>query len=283
MTDHIIESRIPYAVYAATPGVSITRLKEIERSPAHYRHRLHHPATSAPLTLGTAAHCATLEPERYARDFAVWDERTESGALRPRRSKDFAAFAAEHAGKTIVTGDEHAHAHAIANAVRGHVTAARYLETGDPEVSMRWTTGAHQSKGRVDWLTVVDGLDVLVGLKTTVDCRPHVFGRQAARLGYAMQWAYYYDGYHAITGRLAKVVEIVVESAPPYAVAVYVVPAEVLELGRGTYLDMLDRLAECERADSWPGPVVGEVALELPRWAYADDTEDDAESIGLVV
>lgn len=283
MTDHIIESRIPYAVYAATPGVSITRLKEIERSPAHYQHRLHHPATSAPLTLGTAAHCATLEPERYGRDFAVWDERTESGALRPRRSKDFTAFAEAHAGKTIVTGDEHEHAQAIARAVRGHAPAAVYLETGDPEVSMRWRTGEHASKGRVDWLTVVDGLDVLVGLKTTTDCRPHVFGKHAARLGYPMQWAYYYDGYHAITRRWAKVVEIVVESAPPYAVAVYVVPAEVLELGRANYLDALAKLADCERSGAWPGPVEGETVLELPRWAYADDTEDDVESIGLVV
>lgn len=277
-----MESRIPYPDYAATDGVSITRLKEIERSPQHYRHRLRHPTETAPLRLGTAAHCATLEPERYVRDFATWDETTASGRARPRNGKDWDAFKAAHEGQPIVTAAEHAHASAIAAAVRSHPTAARYLAAGDPEVSMVWQTGKHTSKGRVDWITRLDGVDVLVGLKTSTDCRPDVFGRQAARLGYAMQWAYYLDGYHAITGRMAKVVEIVVESAAPYAVAVYVIPAEVIELGRGTYLDLLAKLDECESTARWPGPVEGEVVLEIPRWAYRDDTEDDVESIGLI-
>jgi len=282
-----IGSRIPYSVYASTPGDSITRVKVVEQSPLHYQHRLHHPKTSHPLTLGTAAHCATLEPERYAREFAVWDERTESGNARPRRSKDWDAFKAQHEGQTILTGDEHRNAIAIATAVRSHGPALRYLETGDPEVSMMWTTKVagveRQSKGRADWLTTVDGLDVLVGLKTCRDVTPRVFGAQAARLGYAMQWAYYFDGYTAITGRQAKLVEIVVESMPPYAVGVYVIPADVVELGRGAYLDALTKVVECERAAKWPGPIEGEVELRLPPWAFrVEDDGDDVESIGLV-
>ena len=282
-----IGSRIPYSVYAATQGDSITRVKVIDQSPLHYQHRLHHPRTSQPMTLGTAAHCAVLEPERYAKDFAVWDERTESGNLRPRRSKDWDAFAAAHASQTILTGDEHAAAVAIATAVRSHGPAMRYLETGDPEVSMLWPTkgngGERQSKGRVDWLTTVDGLDVLVGLKTCRDVSPRVFGSQAARLGYAMQWAYYFDGYAAITGRQAKLIEIVVESAAPYAVGVYLIPADVVEFGRGAYLEALAKVAACESAAHWPGPIEGEVELRLPAWAFrVEDEEYDVESLGLV-
>src|SRR5690606_4436228 len=67
-----ITPRMPWDDYLALPGVSITRLKELGRSPQHYRYRRDNPKESAPLTLGRAAHCAVLEPERYERDHAVW-------------------------------------------------------------------------------------------------------------------------------------------------------------------------------------------------------------------
>src|SRR5690242_14058178 len=87
-----IESRIPEAEYRALPGVSITRLKELKRSPKHYRYRLDHPRETAPLTLGGAAHVACLEPERFDRDFATWTRRTASGAMAPRKGQWWDAF-----------------------------------------------------------------------------------------------------------------------------------------------------------------------------------------------
>ena len=134
-------------------------------------------------------------------------------------------------------------------------------------------------KGRVDWLTVVDGCDVVVGLKTTRDLRPREFAAQAARLAYHWQWAFYYDGFERITGCKPAMVEIVVESAAPHAVAVYRIPDHVLERGRQEYRDALTTLAQCETSGVWPGPVVGEVEFDLPGWAYPADemTIEDAE------
>ena len=135
-------------------------------------------------------------------------------------------------------------------------------------------------KGRVDWLTVVDGCDVVVGLKTTRDLRPREFAAQAARLCYHWQWAFYYDGFERITGRKPAMVEIVVESAAPHAVAVYTIGEIVLDLGRDEYREALAQFAECERTGVWPGPVVGERALVLPAWAYPKE-DDDISDIGL--
>ena len=61
-----IASRIPAAEYHASEGLSISRLKELKRSPKHYQWALTHPKESQPLTLGSAAHCAVLEPERFS-------------------------------------------------------------------------------------------------------------------------------------------------------------------------------------------------------------------------
>lgn len=274
-----IQSRVPWDEYVSMPGCSITRLKELGRSPQHYAYRLRHPKESTPLTLGRATHCAILEPERFDRDHAVWSRRTESGNLGPRNGKYWDAFQAQHQGKSIITEDEHVKVKAMQTAVRGNEDAMRYLASGDPEVTMQWTIWKRQCKGRVDWLTSVDGEPVLVGLKSSRDCRHFIFGSQAARLGYHLQWAYYFDGYEGITGNRPKVVEIVVENEPPHAVIVYVIPDDIIQQGRDEYMVLLERLGECERANSWPGPAVGEQILTLPSWVY--EHEEDISELGL--
>lgn len=286
-----ITSRVPAEEYHGLPGISITRLKELKRSPKHYRYRCENPAMSKPLSLGTAAHCATLEPERFARQFACWNRRGESGSLCPRKGQYWDAFVAANPGKTIITEDEGLDALAIARAVRGEPTAMRYLETGEPEVTMRWqltieTVVTHairkvlDCRGRADWLTRIDGEHYLVGLKTARDCRDVVFGNAAAKLGYHLQWAFYLDGYAAITGVVPKMKEIVVESAPPYDVVVYDIPEDLLLQGRAEYEALLRVLIDCEDRREWLGVANGlEQTLSFPSWAY--DAQDDIAELDL--
>jgi hypothetical protein len=275
-----IQPHISYEAYRALPGINVSSLKELRRSPLHYRHRLAHPKTSDALTLGTAAHVATLEPHRYGEAFAIWDRKTETGRSAPRTGKAWDTFLEQNAGRTILTVDEHETAQAIARAVRSDPTAARYLRRGLPEVSMQWEAHGMVLKGRVDWLTESDGVDVVVGLKTTRDCRPGEFSRQAHRLGYHLQWAYYHDGALLLRGVEPYMVEIVVESEAPYSTAVYSIPEMVLSLGREEYVELLAMLRDCQTADVWPGPVPHETELAFPAWAYGAGEEitiEDAE------
>lgn len=276
-----IQSRVPASEYFAIQAVSITRLKELKRSPQHYRYLLANPKESNALTLGSATHCAVLEPERYTADYALWDLRTEGGNLRPRNGKTWDQFKVANAGKTIITDDEHSYSMTMQKAVRSNPDAMRYLETGDPEVTMQWEIEPFKCKGRADWLTTVDGVPVIVGLKTARDCRPFIFGSASAKLGYHLQWAYYYDAYKQITGREARVVEIVVESTPPHAVVVYAIPDDILWQGREEYLELLKQLGECELNNDWPGPAIGEQILTLPSWVY--EVHDDLADIGLEI
>ena len=269
-----IESRVPREDYDATQAVSITRLKELRRSPLHYQYALTHPKTSGALTLGIATHVAVLEPERFGTDFAVWTNRTDSGKMSPRNGKTWDAFRELHAGRTILTVDEADLAQRISLAVRGDETALKYLATGDPEVTMKWTQGTRPCKGRADWLTTIDGRPVLVGLKTTRDCRHMVFASQAAKLGYHLQWAFYHDGFETITGESPLMIEVVVESDAPHAVATYIIPNDIIEQGRDEYQALLKTLTDCEASGEWPGPVTAEEYLTLPSWAYSQADED---------
>jgi hypothetical protein len=275
-----IESRMPRAEYDAIQAMSITRLKGLRRSPLHYQYLLTNPVVSDALTLGIATHVATLEPERFDRDFAIWSNRTDAGAMSPRRGKVWDEFAALHAERTILTLNEASEALDIAAAVRASPLAMKYLEIGDPEVTLQWNTGARACKGRADWLTSIDGKPYLVGLKTARDCRHFAFGAQAAKLGYHLQFAYYADGYHAITGKNPNVVEIVVENTAPYAVAVYRINDDIMAQGREEYMRLLELLDKCESTGEWPGPVPTEEELTLPSWAYASD-ENDLSDLGL--
>lgn len=264
---------LSYETYAAGPGVRASHLKNLDVSPAHYQWALKNKTTSKAWTLGTAGHCATLEPDRFKTDFAAWGEKTESGRARPRNGKDWDAFRDSMQDRTILTADEHATATAIAQAVRSHPAAMRYLGAGQPEVSMMWDDYGHTLQARPDWLTTIDGVDCLVGLKTARDCRMRQFGAQAAQLGYVAAWAMYHDGFVAITNRKPHVVEIVVESGGPRSVSVYHITEEILARGREEYTRLLAVFDTCKAAGHWPGPVDGEVDLVLPPWAYGDALE----------
>lgn len=275
-TDHgTIEPGLTFAEYRARDGLSITTLKEMLRSPLHFRHARDNPKDSAPFALGRAAHCAVLEPHRFGIDFAVWDRRTASGAMAPRNGKQWEEFQDGAYGRDIITADQAALALDMAISVHRDRQAMKYLRTGLPEVSMFWRNGPFQCRGRIDWLHESRDLGtVLVGLKSTQDCRPFHFSRQAKRLGYELQWAYYHDGWQTITGRAPdRVVEIVVEAKPPHAVGVYVIPGEVLQAGTEQYLALLEQLDECQRTDFWPGPNRTEQILTLPTWGDAEQIE----------
>jgi hypothetical protein len=273
-----IESRVPADVYRARRAINISSLKEMRRSPAHYRYLRDNPEESTPaMALGTAAHCATLEPERFESDYVVWNRKTESGRAAPRNGKAWEAFQAEAGARAILNADEAATAKAIAAAVRGDPVAAKYLESGEPEVVLKWEISGRACKGRVDWLTHMDDRPVIVGLKTARDCRPFIFGSVAAKLGYAEQWAFYYGGYLLITGHSAKMVEIVVESEPPHVVVVYEIPDDIIMQGEENYLELMRALEICERDDHWPGPAEVEQILTLPSWFYGAADDDLTE------
>lgn len=278
-----ITSRMPRAEYDAIAALNISRLKEMKRSALHFKHLIDNPKVSDPLILGTATHVAVLEPERYSRDFAVWDRSTAGGKMAPRAGQYWETFVRENVGRSHLTPEQHRLANAIAAAVRFNPAANKYLEIGDPEVTLEWNLpaelGGRPAKGRVDWATKVDGRAHLVGLKTARDCRHFQFSKQAANLGYHMGWAYYFDGFTAIKGVEPELIEIVVEVEPPHAVAVYRIPNDIILQGREEYWECVKALAECEADGCWPGPSVGVEDLTLPSWAYKQD--NDLNDIGL--
>lgn len=273
-TDIGFALKIPAAEYHALPDVSISRLKEISRSPKHYRHRLMFPRTTQPMVLGTAAHCAVLEPELFSMTYAAWTRKTTAGKSAPRSGVHWEEFQAANQGMTLVTDAEYALAVAMSTAVRGDPAAMKYLRAGNAEVTMRAMLHGRMCRGRVDWLNETDR-PVLVGLKTARNPEPYAFAAAAYKLKYYWHWAMYHDLYVELTGNRPLVKEIVIESAPPHDVVVFDVDDDSIEQGRDEYTQALAKLAYCEEHDEWLGIAGGsEMAFALPSYAYGQASDD---------
>ena len=256
-----------------------SRLKNMARSPAHYRHALLEPREDTPaLRNGRANHVAVFEPERFAGQVAVW----EGGR---RQSKAWDAFCEANAGKDILTKDEYEQLVGMQRAVRQHPVASRYLRRGQSEVSILWTHKTESVEGlpglnmpcksRLDYLTP----DCILDLKTCRDASPMAFGRAAFNFEYHAQAAYYVDAVAAVTGKRLPYIIVAAELAPPCVVQVYRLPEHVIAAGRDHYRSLLYRLAECRREDRWDGYASEEMELELPRWSGIEAPEPEGESL----
>lgn len=262
------------AEYDAIDAVNYSTLKFLRVSPKHYRHAVDTPASdTATFQFGRAVHTAILEPDRFPLDFAVWTGDRRAG-------KDWEAFKAANAGRTIVKADEYEVAIAMRNAVRSHPAAAPLLAQGWPEKSVVWTdpdTGI-KCKARLDWLcgSVVD-------VKTAADIDPARFGATVARYGYHIQAAFYRAGVAYGLGLVDMPFHIIaVEKTAPYDVVVYQLDDAALYAGEEEVRGLLATLKSCRERNEWPGRSSSETMLSLPGWAFTTPNDDDADGLGLV-
>lgn len=273
------------AQYDAVDRTNWSTLKHMAKSPAHFAFaRRQAWKDTDPRKRGRATHLAVFEPELYRSGVIRWD-----GG--PRRGKGWEAFQEEHAGKEILTEDAFDAVAATAEAVRADPVAAQFLVGGHAEVSVLWTHEAPDQgellpayrlgcKGRLDYVQTAE-LAPIVDLKTTRDASPEGFGRESWFYRYDAQAALYVDGFLAATGQRRPYVMVAVEAEAPHVVAVYRVPANVLDGGREHYRQLLARVAECRAQDRWPGYCEDVRELELPRWATAWTQDEDLSEAGL--
>lgn len=253
------------SVYRPAPYYSQSFLTEVRRSPAHaiaYRSTPKEPTPD--MLLGTYAHCAILEPERFEEQFVV-------GPDVSRASKEWKEFAAKHATDhvTLLKPDDYATIMRMAEAIDQHPGAKRYLSGGRAEYSAFWIdplTGL-RCKARYDYLHLEQG--VLVDLKTAKDASQRAFERACVDRGYHRQSAFYLDGFNLLTGQQSDAfVHVLVEKEPPYAVGVYVLDNGALDKGRVEIAQLLETVKECERTGKWPAYSEQLQTATLPPWAW---------------
>lgn len=263
--------------YHANPAISHSKLETFRRRPALYHAKyvaktLPQPEPSAAFRVGSASHCAVLEPKEFAARYVVRPEGID------RRTKDgkeaWAKFETDNAGKTVVSADEMATVMRLEDAVRKHPLASELLAAGQPEISWR-NNGALKVQCRTDWFSLEGcplscGRPYVADLKTVESLEDAAFGnfeRAVFRFGYHRQAGFYLPLITELLGRAVfDFFFVAVEKVEPFGVAVYRLSDEAVSCGTDESISDLRRLNACMKNGNWPNiePVLHN--LGLPKW-----------------
>jgi hypothetical protein len=254
--------------YHGMPGISKSGLDLIARSPAHYRFGERKEASRA-MEIGTAIHCAILEPERFSADYMLLREVTD------RRASAYKQAVTVWGAERVLTGTEADRVAGMQESVAGNPDLATYMQASgrcelsvfaiDPETGVL-------VKCRFDKLT---DTGAAVDLKKTQDLRD--FGKAVANYGYHVQAAFYTDVWKWATGEdLSEFVFAAVEELMPHASAPIWLDEEALDIGRIIYRKALNTYAECIASDEWPGIAGQSQIIQLPSW-YISQFENESE------
>jgi exodeoxyribonuclease VIII len=266
----------PPDAYAAIDAVNWSTLVHMATSPRMLAWRVDHPRSETrALRLGSAIHCATLEPEAWESRYVVqpaFNRRTKLGKLAHAEwCKSLAP------GATVLSAGEYETLVRCVDSVRAHPAASDLLSHGRAEEVLTWTDASTglRCKGRVDYITTAYLLDV----KSTRADTLRALSRELADRLYHGQVAFYLDGARAmrLLPEPCDVFVVAVQTSPPYDVIPARLSYEDIERGRQLYRSLLRRYAECRAANWWPGLAPGVIDLSLPAWASSGEPEENGD------
>lgn len=250
--------------YHAHSAISSTGFKAFLKSPAHFK-CLSHEQTEA-MYFGSMFHTRVLE-----KNFVVappkFDKRTKEGkeadaAWREAHKSQllFDWFSSSEANLSAVEKLE-----GMAKSVELHPAASSLLSDGQSEVSAFSNYQGVPVRARFDWLRTDN---IIVDLKSTKCAERKAFEREIFNYGYHISAAWYSLVHYLVTGKSPEAfILIAVEKAPPYAVSVFRLKPETLQLGHDMISMHLPRLKECLERQEWPAypPEIQDVGI--PTWA----------------
>jgi hypothetical protein len=213
------------------------------------------------MVLGSATHTWLLEPHLFDGEFLVADidRRTKAG-------KEMEA-SCNASGLEILKPDEMQQIDAMIKSVNSHKSASVLIAKGEAEQSVFWTdeeTGI-ELKCRPDFYRN-DG--IIVDLKTCLDASPEAFAKTILNSNYHIQAAMYLDGMKAQNVFAEIFAFIAVEKEAPFAVGVYVLDNDFIEIGRQQYKKALQILAKCIKDNKYPAYSEDIVEVKPPKWAF---------------
>lgn len=261
---------------------SASGLKQMLRSPAHFKHWVEDPEAdkeTPALTFGKAFHMATLEPDLFAKVYAVLPgdapaKPTAAMLGAKKRSPEsearcawWAQWDADNAGRIVLTAADYDRAQRMGESVRAHPVAAGLLVGGEREVTFRWTDEATgiACKARADLYAPGE---FLMDLKSCRDASQEGFGRAIASYSYALQQSHYLEAIRNCGDAIRWFVFCAVESEPPYVCQPHLLGVRTEQLGYDLRTRAITRQAACLAESRWPGYSDHLMQTEAPTWAF---------------
>ncbi|OED40265.1 hypothetical protein ACH42_17290 [Endozoicomonas sp. (ex Bugula neritina AB1)] len=301
-----IYDNLPEEEYHSGEGLSASILVEMGRSPAHCRAKLDGlgDRRTRALEIGTALHCAVLEPERFKTAYQLAPNPSDEQyadvvpvadvALKAHCKKlgisgysklkkedlkaaildvapdtqfwDEVVASAEAKAKIITEADMDLCSGVMAS-VQAHSKASKAFSRGVAESSIYWNdaeTGI-LCRGRMDYYR--EDLGIIFDLKSCVDARYSKFQRDVMNYHYHMKAAWYLVGCRTLGLPANGFAWLAIEKEAPYAIGLYMASEDMLQLGGEKMRSLLLHYSECQKSGIWNGYPDEFSTMELPQWA----------------
>ena len=259
-------------------SLSYTGMKELLKSPAHFRHYMDAPRVEKPVfDAGHIVHAPVLGTDL---NVAVIPDGilASNGAATTKAAKEFIA-GARLDGLIPVKSHEMGPHRDIADAVLAYEPARTLFEADGPtELSMFAPDPASGVwiRGRADKVATIDGETLLVDLKTCLDAEPNAFNRQSmAKFQYYLQAVVYSRLYSQITGTPAPEMRFVaVTKTAPHLVSVNTIDWAYEDLGEKAMREAITRYKAGMETGVWPGYPEELNTLTPPAYLIYDQDEE---------
>lgn len=275
-------------------AVNAGQLSRLAKSPMHLKWWLDNREDvtverSKALAIGSAVHCAVLEPHELESRYACDPMDPHLGGYPKgwRNSNAYKAALAELVGLgfTPLPADDWDVCRRIRESVWSTPShGLDLLDAADEsEVSVVADDPVTGIRCKVRPDLVIRAGRIVGELKTTRSAETWSFERDLYQLGYFRAAPFYVDvvGWADQSMAQAHHVFLVVEKEPPFAFRTFAMDRESAdermvpswELGRRSYRRLLDLYAHCMESGEWPGYPATTEPISIPGWAHRAEGE----------
>lgn len=275
------------AYHAMKDAISASTMKLLKISPAHFKEGEEVEETEA-MIFGSAYHCYILEPERFTKEYYVFDDSMmyekliTDGFKSPRSTKEYKEWQESEmrviGERKVITKAQFQTIEKTKAKLMQHMMTKSLLTNGDPEVGLFGQIVTMDDKPvnvklKADYIKTKKR--IVVDLKTCADASISGFTRAAADRDYQIQAAFYLDMIQQFYEDETPwtFVFIAQEKKAPYAFNLFEAGSKFIGQGRYEYELLISLYAHCLETGRWPGYQIfcsnkfGMVELNLPAYA----------------
>lgn len=223
-----------FDTYKSSDGISASTIKQFRISPKYWKYMSEQPPIepTRPMIIGSAVHCAILEPHLFNDKFVFLPN------LDMRRTEDkkiFSEIKSNHPQALLLSNSERDLTVPLIDSIKNNEIAMQFFNNADNEIDFYGVdeiTGL-KIKGRIDNLPKFG--NAVVDLKTCQSSTPESFLRDIINNGHHIQAVHYLE----LTGR-KEFVFVAVEKSEPYTCSIFALDNVFLEVARNERRMILD-------------------------------------------